>query len=188
MLSSLSFNNLKNGFRIAYFREPNLRLFSSTRLFPEELNILYDGKCNVCKIEMEFLAKMDKSINDTPKLRLTDIESETYDSNCPKNGMITYEEGMRAIHAVTSDGKVIKGIPVFLLAYEKVKLGWIFKASTWPIAKNIFEWVYGIFAKHRTVLTRGTTLDELVQKYEAKRAIDQIIKDEDCDKCQTTTK
>jgi predicted DCC family thiol-disulfide oxidoreductase YuxK len=166
-----------------------LRLLSSTtRLFPEELNILYDGKCNVCKIEMEFLAKRDRNINDSPKLRLTDIESETYDSKCPKNGMISYEEGMKAIHAVTSDGKVVKGIPVFVLAYEKVNLGWVFKASTWPLAKNIFQWAYSIFAKYRTVLTRGATLDELVQKYEAQRAIDHIIKDENCERCQKQIK
>jgi predicted DCC family thiol-disulfide oxidoreductase YuxK len=152
------------------------------------LNILYDGKCNVCRIEMEFLAKRDKHINDTPKLRLTDIECATYDSKSPKNGMVSYEEGMRTIHAVTFDGKIIKGVPVFLLAYEKVKLGWVFKASTWPIAMNMFEWAYSIFAKYRTVLTRGTTLDELIQKYEAQRAIEQQIKGEDCKQCKIKDK
>lgn len=28
-----------------------------TRLFPEEINIIYDSKCNVCKLEMDLLAR-----------------------------------------------------------------------------------------------------------------------------------
>ena len=51
----------------------------ATRLFPEEVNIIYDSKCNICKLEIDFLAKRDaEKINvGAPKLKMTDLESET---------------------------------------------------------------------------------------------------------------
>ena len=52
----------------------------AARLFPEEVNIIYDSKCNKCKLEIDFLAKRDaEKINvGAPKLKMTELESETY--------------------------------------------------------------------------------------------------------------
>jgi len=143
---------------------------TKARLFPEELNIIYDGKCNICKLEMDFLAKRDtQKINiGAPKLKLTDLE-DAYNENDPINGGVSYKEGMTAIHAVTAEGNVIKGVPVFLLAYEKVNLGWLFQVTTLPIVKQIVELGYIIFAKYRTSLTRGASIDALVEQYEARK-------------------
>ena len=162
---------------------------NTDRLFSEELNIIYDGKCNICKLEMEFLAKRDaEKVNiGAPKLKLTDIESELYDENDPANGGISYEEGMTAIHAITADGKVIKGVPVFLMAYEQVNLGWLFRVTTWPVVKQIVEMGYDLFAKYRTNLTRGAAIHTLVEQYEARKQL-QVEMENCCDKndlCQT---
>ena len=161
---------------------------SSDRLFSEELNIIYDGKCNICKLEMDFLAKRDaQKVNvGAPKLKLTDIESESYDENDPANGGVSYEEGMTAIHAITADGKVIKGVPVFLMAYEKVNLGWLFRLTTWPVVNQIVEMGYDLFAKYRTNLTRGAAIDTLVEQYEARKQL-QMKMESSCesDLCQT---
>lgn len=143
---------------------------SNARLFPEDLNIIYDGKCNVCKLEMDFLSKRDAhKVNiGAPKLKLTDLE-DAYDENDPANGGVSYKEGMKAIHAITAEGKVIKGVPVFLMAYEQVNLGWLFRVTTWPVVKQIVEMGYIIFAKYRTNLTRGASVDTLVEQYERRR-------------------
>ncbi|KAL3930456.1 MAG: hypothetical protein SGARI_004477 [Bacillariaceae sp.] len=99
---------------------------ASERLFAEELNVLYDSKCNVCKLEMEWLAKRDTRLNpDQPKLKLTDLEDANFDPKDPSNGGINYETGMAAIYAVKANGDVLKGVPAFALAYEQVNLGWL---------------------------------------------------------------
>lgn len=138
---------------------------------------------------MDFLARRDaQKVNvGAPKLKLTDIESESYNENDPANGGVSYKEGMMAIHAVTFDGKVIQGVPVFLLAYEQVNLGWLFRVTTWPVVKEIVELGYVLFAKYRTNLTRGATIDTLVEQYEARKELQRKIK-VGCDDGQCKTK
>jgi len=157
------------------------------RLFPEEVNIIYDSKCNVCKLEIDFLARRDtKKINvGAPKLKMTDLEAEDYDPSDPANGGISYETGMAAIHAVKADGTVVKGVPVFALAYEQVRLGWLFKITTWPVVKQIVNIGYNLFAKYRTNFTRGASIDCLVKEYEAKKALQRKIDSENCASCET---
>lgn len=154
---------------------------ASDRLFSEELNVLYDSKCNVCKLEMEWLAKRDKKLNmNQPKLKLTDLEDPDFDPMDPSNGGIDYETGMAAISAVLADGKVLKGVPAFALAYEQVGLGWLWGIYNIPGVKQVFNWGYDVFAKYRTRLTRGSTLDELVKLHKQKQ---QLLVQEECDSC-----
>lgn len=157
----------------------------SRRLFPEELNIIYDSKCNVCKLEIDFLTRRDSSkINvGDPKLKVTDLEASDYDPNDPANAGVTYASGMKEIHAVTYDGKVVKGVPVFRMAYEKVNLGWLFQITTWPIIKQLADIFYRLFAKYRTLLTRGSSIENLVEQYEAKQALEHKMKEDNCNEC-----
>ena len=176
------------------------RLFSastaaavSQRLFPEEVNIIYDSKCNVCKLEIDFLRRRDERLakkrvtngsTPQPRLRFTDLESGKYDAQDPANGGVTYEVGMASMHAVTSDGKVLNGVPVFSLAYEQVNLGWLFAITKIPIFKSIADAVYDIFAKYRTQITRGQSVDSLIEVYRQKKALEEEQNAEDCDVCQ----
>jgi len=173
------------------------RLFASTpannpnpphpRLFPEEVNIIYDSKCSVCKLEIDFLARRDsEKINvGAPRLKVTDLEGDDYDPTDPANGGVTYREGMAAIHGVTADGKVVKGVPVFSLAYSQVGLGWLFRVTTWPIVKQLVNVGYDLFAKYRTNITRGASIEKLVEQYEAKRALQREMDSDDCQVCKT---
>ncbi len=138
-------------------------------------------------MEIKFLARRDaEKINvGRPKLKMTDIEGTNYDPLDPANGGITYQEGMAAIHAVTADGKVVKGVPVFALAYEQVNLGWLFKVTTWPIIKHVVDIGYKLFAKYRTNITRGASMDTLVQEYEAKKALEMKMEEDECQVCKT---
>ena len=160
-------------------------------LFPEQLNIIYDSKCSICKLEMDFLAHRDVKLSGSlgpKKIRLTDIESDSYDANDPINGGVTYERGMAAIHAViTSDGRVIEGPSVFSKAYALVELGWLFKFTEWRIMKPLVQWGYEVFANYRTIVTRGETLEDLYaakkKKKKKKKTLYQKGKDEECDMC-----
>eukprot|EP00545_Synedropsis_sp_CCMP1620_P010238 CAMPEP_0119004326 /NCGR_PEP_ID=MMETSP1176-20130426/1080_1 /TAXON_ID=265551 /ORGANISM="Synedropsis recta cf, Strain CCMP1620" /LENGTH=189 /DNA_ID=CAMNT_0006956017 /DNA_START=155 /DNA_END=724 /DNA_ORIENTATION=+ len=165
---------------------------NSERLFPQELNILYDSKCNVCKLEIDFLRRRDERLNGstegtaTTRLKFTDLESDSYNDRDPANGGIDYETGMKAMHAVTPDGKVVQGVPVFKLAYEQVKLGWLFRVAEIPVLSWLFDRAYDIFAAYRTILTRGTTVPTLVEAYREKQ---QLLKEQQAtEECETCSK
>ena len=172
------------------YRQHRTLLFSSSatsdsRLFPEEINVLYDSKCNVCKLEMDWLVSRDIRINgpNNRKLKLTDLEDENgFDATDPCNGGIDYETGMAAIYAIKHDGTVYKGVPVFELAYAQVGLGWIWKINQIPAVNKFLEWGYKIFAKNRTKITRGASLEEIITLKAAQRKLT-----EDCETCQTKT-
>lgn len=149
------------------------------RLFPEELNVLYDSKCNVCKLEIDWLARRDSRMNNPPKLRMTDLESPNFDPNDDANGGIDYKTGMAAIYGIKYDGTVLRGIPVFQVAYEQVGLGWLWKISQVPAARKVLDAGYELFAKYRTRITRRSSLDELVRLHEERKRVS------DCDVCQT---
>jgi predicted DCC family thiol-disulfide oxidoreductase YuxK len=153
------------------------------RLFPEDLNIIYDSKCNVCQLEIEFLRKRDLRLRQKGQARLkfTDLEggstdgggddSGDYDPDLPANAGIDYATGMASMHGVTADGQVLKGVPVFRKAYEAVDLGWLFAITTWPGVSWVADRLYDVFAKYRTRLTRGTSVERLVEAYGAKKAL-----------------
>ena len=142
------------------------------RLFPEDLNILYDSKCNVCQLEMDFLQRRDARLHGDARrrLRFTDLESRTYNPNDPANGGVEYATGMAAMHAVTSDGRILQGVSVFQAAYQAVGWGWWFFrfVTTWPWAADA---LYHVFAKYRTRVTRGASLETLVQAHEEQQAL-----------------
>mmetsp|Transcript_15370 Transcript_15370/g.21723 ORF Transcript_15370/g.21723 Transcript_15370/m.21723 type:complete len:233 (+) Transcript_15370:230-928(+) len=149
------------------------------RLFEEEINIIYDSKCNVCKMEIDFLRKRDEKLAEEKqihrKLKFTDLEGETgeYDPLAMVNGGITYKKGMASMHAVTADGTVMTGVPVFRAAYEQVGLGWLFWVTKLPLVKQLADICYNFFAKYRTIVTRGKSLESLVQIYNEKKELDQ---------------
>jgi predicted DCC family thiol-disulfide oxidoreductase YuxK len=157
------------------------------RLFPEEVNVIYDSKCGVCKLEIDWLSRRDHRINSasTPKLKMTDLESDDYDPSDPANGNVSYAEALAAIHAVTSDGKVLKGVEVFALAYQQVGLGWLFAITKWPGIEPLVQFGYEIFAKYRTVLTRGSKMDSLIEAYEEKKVLEREKTAQDCETCKT---
>ena len=155
------------------------------RLFGEEINIIYDGKCNVCKFEIEGLSKRDQEVNAVPyKIKITNLEDPLYDPNSPQNGNVTYGEGMAAIHAVTHDGKVLNGVEVFRLAYKLVGLGWLWELTKWPILEPMVKFGYDVFAKYRTQLTRGSSMEALIQAYHEKRTSLEQQQRGDCQSCQ----
>ena len=72
-----------------------------------KLTIFFDGGCPLCKREVEFL----QSRNQKGFLRFIDIDCSDLPLDL-KYG-ITYKQAMERIHALKSDGSVIKDIKVF---------------------------------------------------------------------------
>lgn len=155
------------------------------RLFDEELNILYDSKCNVCQLEINFLRSRDLRLHgaDAPRLRFTDIEAPGYDGSALANGGVDYEAGMKAMHGILPDGRVLRGVPVFLEAYQRVDLGWLFSVYRVPALKWLLDRGYDLFARYRTNVTRGAGVSELVGAYREKRQLQASQDKQDCETC-----
>ena len=81
-----------------------------------KLTIFFDGGCPLCKREVDFL----QSKNQKESLRFIDINSSDFSLDL-ENG-ITYRQAMERIHALKSDGSVIKDIKVFQEAYDWIGL------------------------------------------------------------------
>ena len=72
-----------------------------------KLTNFFDGGCPLCKREVDFL----HSRNQKEYLRFIDINSS--DFSLDLENRITYRQAMERIHALKSDGSVIKDIKVF---------------------------------------------------------------------------
>jgi len=187
----------------AFFSSTTKNKKKDQRLFPEELNIIYDSKCNVCNLEIEFLRRRDIKLaakqqqqqqeeedqHQGRKLRFTDLEDAAgYNPKDPANAGVTYEQGMKSMHAVLANGQVVCGVPVFELAYHQVNLGWLFAVTKIPMIKRIADAAYDVFAKYRTQITRGESVERLIEVYRQKKTLDQQQrKAEDCGVCNKAT-
>lgn len=171
-------------------------------LFPEKLNIIYDSKCSVCQWEVDYLKQRMQDLDtynsnnnsgSNNLIRFTDLEATTtngYNESDPANGGVTYTMGMTSFHAVKPNGEILHGVPVFVEAYDIVDQGWIWEAVKWPIVGTLADWGYDMFAKIRTQLTRGSSVERLIEDHYVRR--DEIIMTKNderggevCEPCQS---
>lgn len=116
-----------------------------------KLTVLYDGGCPLCRREVNFLTRRDKANN----LKFVDIDCEEY--NPEHYSGITYQQAMATIHAIRSDGTIIKNLAVFQEAYKLIGLGWLYKPTDWPVIAPMANALYAFWANNRLQLTgRGS--------------------------------
>ena len=120
-----------------------------------KLTIFFDGGCPLCKREVDFL----ESRNQKGYLRFIDINSTDFYLEL-KYG-ITYKQAMDRIHALRSDGFLIKDIKVFQEAYSLIGLGWIYAPTKLPILDKFIEFIYGLWAKYRLQITFRSPIEKL---------------------------
>ena len=119
-----------------------------------KLTIFFDGGCPLCKREVDFMS----SRNQKGFLRFIDINSS--DFSFDKYG-ITYKQAMERIHALKSNGSVIRDVNVFQEAYNLIGLGWIYAPTKLPVIDKIIALIYGVWAKYRLKLTFRPSIDKL---------------------------
>ena len=74
---------------------------------PNQLTLLFDGGCPLCVREVRFLERRDRA----KRIRFVDIDAPDY--NPAAHGAIGYREAMGRIHAICSDGTVLRDVAVF---------------------------------------------------------------------------
>jgi predicted DCC family thiol-disulfide oxidoreductase YuxK len=122
-----------------------------------QINLLYDGDCPLCMREVNLLRQRDQ---DRGLITFTNIAAATY--NPAANGGVDFETAMGRIHAVKSDGTILKNVEVFREIYGLLGMGWIYAPTRWPILGSIIDWLYGLWADWRLPLTGRSSLKTLM--------------------------
>jgi len=139
-----------------------------------KVNMLYDSECPLCMHEIRFLEARNKA----GLVKFTDISHPDY--NPGENGSVSYEEGMKRIHAVMEDGQVISGVEVFRKVYETVGLGWVWAVTQIPGIAWLAEGGYRVWAGWRMKITGREELEEIFKK---RTKLLEVMKDRDRDQC-----
>ena len=113
----------------------------------DKITLLYDGSCPFCKREVDFLKRKDKD----QCLAFEDITSAEFD---PKSYGKTHDELMGVIHAKLPSGEMVTKVEVFRQAYRAIGMSWLVAPTSWPILRNVFDFLYICFAKVRAPLGR----------------------------------
>lgn len=111
------------------------------------ITIYYDASCPLCMAEMGNLMLRNREAN----LVFVDVSATPGASPLPG---VPYADLMRLLHARTVDGGVIRGVPALRAAYEGVGLGWVTRATTWPVIDVLADALYPVVARHRQRIPR----------------------------------
>ncbi|KAH9613793.1 hypothetical protein KSS87_008526, partial [Heliosperma pusillum] len=94
-------------------------------------------------------------------IQFVDISSQDYSPN--DNQGLDYTTAMGRIHAILSDGTVVKDVEAFRKLYEAVGLGWVYAITKYEPVASIAEAVYGVWAKYRLQITGRPPMDEILK-------------------------
>jgi len=129
------------------------------------LTLFYDAACPVCSLEMDHLRERDLG----GRLIFVDIGAPGFEASV--HG-VTLQAMNAEIHAKHADGSMLKGVEVLRLAYDAVGLGWVLRASSWPVLRPVFDIAYRGFARHRIAISRAAApLIRSLRELRARRTV-----------------
>ncbi|NEP15844.1 MAG: DUF393 domain-containing protein [Leptolyngbya sp. SIO4C1] len=130
-----------------------------------QIKLLYDGECPLCLREVNFLQKRDAGRG---LVKFVDIAADDYAPD--DNGGVDFETAMGRIHAVLSDGSVIRDVEVFRRVYQILDMGWIYAPTRWPILGPLVDKFYDIWAAWRLKLTGRPDLATIIAERQARKS------------------
>ncbi|XP_058115440.1 uncharacterized protein At5g50100, chloroplastic isoform X3 [Magnolia sinica] len=101
-----------------------------------KIKMLYDGECPLCMREVNMLKERNKLYG---AIKFVDISSKDYSPE--ENQGLEYETVMGRIHAILSDGTVVKDVDIATIA-------------------NV---IYGVWAKYRLPITGRPPLEDILE-------------------------
>ena len=110
------------------------------------IEVFYDGSCPVCTTEMEALARRDGGA----RLVLTDCSPAGFTADDPDAP--TRAEMMHRIHARDADGRWLRGVDVFVAAYDAAGFHRTARVLATPRLRPLLDRLYGVIADHRRPL------------------------------------
>lgn len=114
-------------------------------IYPMEF--LYDGECRLCLHDVAHFRRLDQAG------RLIFIDASTPDFDpAPFGG--DRAALLKRIHARLADGRMVSGMEVFRLALAAVGYAWLVAPTRWPGLRQVSEFAYDVFARHRVAVSR----------------------------------
>ena len=110
------------------------------------IEVFYDGSCPVCTTEMEALARRDGGA----RLALTDCSPAGFTADAPDAP--TRAEMMHRIHARDADGRWLRGVDVFVAAYDAAGFHRTARVLAVTRLRPLLDRLYGVIADHRRLL------------------------------------
>jgi predicted DCC family thiol-disulfide oxidoreductase YuxK len=111
------------------------------------LTIYYESACPLCNAEIQNLMLR----NTGGLLWFADVSAPDF-SDFPAG--TTLADLLALVHGRTADGRVLRGVEVFRLAYQAAGLGWVSSALRLPVLGRMIEAAYPVLARHRHRLPR----------------------------------
>lgn len=109
---------------------------------PGRFVVLYDGHCKICSAGMENLKRLAR------KDALDAVSFQEPDALKPFPG-ITYEACMDAMHLVTPDGRIYRGVEAIVHALATRSFGKLAYVYYVPILRQLADAGYGLVARYR---------------------------------------
>ncbi|MFN8855390.1 MAG: thiol-disulfide oxidoreductase DCC family protein [Planctomycetaceae bacterium] len=119
---------------------------TATSLFPEQVEVFFDGDCPLCKREMGLMQRLDRR----HQIRFTDIAAPEFQAD---SYGLTFDDFMAEIRGRLPDGTMIKGVEVFRRLYTALGWRWLSSLSRLPVVSHGLDFGYRIFARNRLRLT-----------------------------------
>ena len=143
---------------------------SDERGIAPPLRVLFDGECPLCVAEINALRRRAerRAAGGTPAVRFVDIAAPDY--RAADHGGVSYEAAMASIHALTPDGRVLRGVQVFGAMYDAVGLGWLMAPTRWPRLAALAERTYEYWAERRLWLTGRPGMEAVLAARRAREA------------------
>jgi steroid 5-alpha reductase family enzyme/predicted DCC family thiol-disulfide oxidoreductase YuxK len=120
--------------------------YTSKDRLNKEVTVFFDVKCPICKKEMESL----KNRNQTGKINYACTISEKQLKS--ETTQFSFEESMKVIHGIDTEGNVIKGTKTISELYARVGLPFISVMLEAPIFSIIFKILYFFWSKLRLLI------------------------------------
>ncbi|MCS7033679.1 MAG: DUF393 domain-containing protein [Phycisphaerae bacterium] len=117
-----------------------------------KLKLLYDGLCPICAGEINFLRRRNRR----GELAFEDITAPGFD---PGRYGLTLEQAVGFMHAVTPDGRVLRGLEVFVAAYRLAGLSWLAAILGFRPIQPVMNLAYRLFAAVRPRFSRSQPKD-----------------------------
>lgn len=120
----------------------------------------YDGKCPLCKIEINAMKKQDK-INAIQWVDITKNQQALNDAG------ISYQQAMDRIHVINEQQKIVTGVRGFLAVWQHLPYyRHLVPIIRWTPILIIMEALYSLFARYRLVLTGRSNENSNKEKFE----------------------
>jgi predicted DCC family thiol-disulfide oxidoreductase YuxK len=113
--------------------------------------VFYDGGCPLCRREIGHYLRID---NDQ-RINWVDVNDaagllDKYD--------LTYEQAMRRMHVVDSDGSIVSGVDAFAVLWRHLpRYRWLSIIVSMPGVRWLGEQLYSLFARRRYQARCGST-------------------------------